>query len=301
MNVVGFLNIKSNILWKKSILGKVYNVNICDSEFQIHFPKMPIKFEIVNNRIPLQQPDIIDELRLKDNFVEFGSLDTPENESIIDYIVITGEVDNKKDIEKLYNNVDKWVFSFLNTIKLSNDIIVSKHKVEYISNKLELFVKENNYKSSSFLNTPTITISIREKSIGNTCVNKVIKLLNKGISIPEEYEYYIKAVEYYENKKYRNCVLECATAAEMVVTNRMIDNCEEKGIKGYMDTIKKYNGLKSKYNALVFFDDRIQVNITKISKPRDDAIHSGKKISRDDAKECLSTTKKLLDGYKKFY
>ena len=301
MYVVGYLNIESNILWKKSVLGKVYKVNICENEFQIHFPNMPKKFKIVDNRVPLGNPYIIDKLKLRENFVEFGTLDTPENDSIIDYVVITGEVESRKNIEKLYNNIDKWVYSFLNTTKLSKDIIVTKHRVEYKSEHLQLFVKEDNYTSPSFLNTPTITISLREKSIGNTCVNKVIKILNEGVFIPKEYEYYIKAVEYFESGEYRNCVLECATAAEMVVTNRMIDNCEEKGIKGYMDTIKKYNGLQSKYNALIFFDDRISVDITKISKPRNDAIHSGEKISREEAKECLSNTKRLLDRYKKFY
>lgn len=301
MHIVGYLNIKSNILWKKSVLGKVYKVNICENEFQIHFPNMPKKFKIVDNRVLLGQPDIIDELKLGKDFVEFGALDTSENDSIIDYVVITGEVNNRNDIKKLYNNIDKWVYSFLNTIKLSKNIIVDKHRVKYISNKLQLFVKEDNYSDSSFLNTSTITISIREQSVGNAYVNKVIKILNDGVSVPEEYEYYIKAVEYFESGKYRNCVLECATAAEMVVTNSMINNCEEKGIQGYMATIKKYNGLESKYDALIFFDDRIQIDVAKISTPRNKAIHSGKKINRDEAKECLSTTKRLLDGYKKFY
>lgn len=296
MNVGGYLKIKTNMVWGKSVLGKVYSVSINGIKFQIHFPKLSEK------RDSLVSPDIINELHLNDKSIEYGFvLSSPNNDSIIDYVVITGEVSNSQEIKELYEQIDNWVIDFLSIIKLKKDIIATKGCIKYKSDCLELFVINNNNAIRSNANSAIITFTQITQTISNGCVNSAIDIINKGISIPEEYKYYLRAVKYYENKQYRYCVLECATAAEKVITNRIIENCERNCIKGYKHTLRKYNGLESKYGVLIFFDDNPQLDIKKIAKPRNNAIHNGKDISVSDAKECLHITKKLLDKYKKFW
>ena len=35
MNAIGFLNIASNLLWKKAVLGKIYTININGIDYKI--------------------------------------------------------------------------------------------------------------------------------------------------------------------------------------------------------------------------------------------------------------------------
>ena len=87
----------------------------------------------------------------------------------------------------------------------------------------------------------------------------------------------------------------------MTVTYRLIENCKKNQITGYKSAIKNYKGLESSFDALVFFNDRPDIDISKITTPRNNAIHSGKKIEEAEAQECLKATKRLLDELKRFY
>ena len=302
MNVVGYLNIGSNLLWDKGVLGKTYNIKICDVELKMHFPQLSNEIDIDNYNKSLIAPKIINDLELREDYVDYGIvISSPKYDCHINYVVITGEISNYEKIKELFIEADNWVHSFINIIKLKQNIIVHESGIEYDSNLLELFIKEKNYASMSNVNMPTFTFYINEDTINNNCVKKTLEILNNNIIIPVEYEFLLKAIEYYEKKQYRNCVLECATASEIVVTNRIISNCEKNNIKGYMDTIKKYNGLESKYRILLFFNDKPQLDINKITTPRNKAIHNGKNITEDEARECLKITKKLIDTYIKFY
>lgn len=302
MNVIGFLNISSNLLWKKTVLGKIYTVNICGTNYKIYFPRLSDKITNDNYSMPLNAPEIIMEHNLREDFVEFGKvIDSPNYDCFINYVVISGEVSSDKDIEELYSKIDEWATSFLNIIKIIQNIIVHENEVNYVSNRLELFIKENDYRSPSNINMPMITFYMNREMVSNNTVNKAIRLLNENVPIPEEYGYYLNAIRNYEKRQYRNCILDCATAAEMVVTYRLEENCKKNKITGYKNTIKNYKGLESSFDALVFFNDRPDIDISKITTPRNNAIHSGKKIEEVEAQECLKTTKKLLDKLKKFY
>lgn len=302
MNAISFLNIASNLLWKKTVLGKIYTININGIDYKIHFPQLSEKTTKDNYNLSLIAPEIIKEHNLREDYVEYGSvIDSPKYDCFINYVVISGEVPSDKEIEELYSNIDKWVLSFLNIIKIIQNIIVHENKVDYVSERLELFIKENDYKSPSNANMPKLTFYMNHEMVSNNTVNKAIRLLNDNVSIPEEYGYYLNAISYYEKRQYRNCILECATTAEMSVTDRLVENCKKNQIIGYKSAIKNYKGLESSFAALVFFNDRPDIDISKITIPRNNAIHSGKKIEEAEAQECLKATKKLLDELKKFY
>lgn len=88
----------------------------------------------------------------------------------------------------------------------------------------------------------------------------------------------------------------------MAVSNRIIFNFEKNKIKNYCNIINNdHDGLESKYKKLIYFNDRQKLDITKISKPRNKAIHAGTEISKEEARESLNITKKLLDNFNKFY
>lgn len=302
MNAIGFLNIASNLLWKKTVLGKIYTININGIDYKIHFPRLSEKTTKDNYNLSLIAPKIVIEHNLNEDYVEFGNvIDSPNYDCFINYVVISGEVPSDKEIEELYSKIDEWVLSFLNIIKIIQNIIVHENKVDYVSDRLELVIKENDYKSPSNVNMPKITFYMNHQAVSNNTVNKAIRLLNNNVSIPEEYRYYLNAISNYEKRQYRNCILECATAAEMTVTDRLVENCKKNQITGYKSAIKNYKGLESSFDALVFFNDRPDIDISKITTPRNNAIHLGKKIEEAEAQECLKSTKRLLDKLKIFY
>lgn len=302
MNAIGFLNIASNLLWKKTVLGKIYTININGIDYKIHFPRLSEKTTKDNYNLSLIAPKIVIEHNLNEDYVEFGNvIDSPNYDCFINYVVISGEVPSDKEIEELYSKIDEWVLSFLNIIKIIQNIIIHENKVDYVSDRLELVIKENDYKSPSNVNMPKITFYMNHQAVSNNTVNKAIRLLNNNVSIPEEYRYYLNAISNYEKRQYRNCILECATAAEMTVTDRLVENCKKNQITGYKSAIKNYKGLESSFDALVFFNDRPDIDISKITTPRNNAIHLGKKIEEAEAQECLKATKRLLDKLKIFY
>lgn len=304
MRIIGYLNIGSNLIWKKSVLGKIYKAKIGNKMYQIHFLRPSSKITDYNCDISLVVPNIVCEMGLKDNYIEFGDIiEYGDFNSIINYVIITGEVSSDNEIEEIYSKIDKWVYSFLSILKLSGNIIRQENKVKYKSNYLELFIEKNNkYKRPVNMNMPILTINWNSQAISDSKVKQTIEILNKGTEIPKEYEYYLKALKYFEKGIYRNCVLECATEAEMAVSNRIIFNFEKNKIKNYCNIINNdHDGLESKYKKLIYFNDRQKLDITKISKPRNKAIHAGTEISKEEARESLNITKKLLDNFNKFY
>lgn len=304
MKVIGYLDVSLNLFWKKSVLGEIYNIKIGNKEYQLHFPKLSDKIMASNYNFSLVAPSIISELGISDNNKNYGDIiDSTDLDCIINYVVITGDVSNDNEIRDIYNIIDKWVHSFLSILKLSGDIIRQENKIRYRSNHLELFVeKRKKYGRPKIGNGATLTINTKVDAISKTQVKKAIELLNNGIEIPIEYEYYLKGVDFYEKNNYRSCVLECATAAEMAVTNRIEDNLEKIGVKDYKNFLNEdHSGLESKFKKLIYFNDKQNLDISRICTPRNRAIHAGVEVEKKEAKECLHITKLLLDNFYKFY
>ena len=78
MNAIGFLNIASNLLWKKAVLGKIYTININGIDYKIHFPRLSEKTTKDNYNLSLIAPKIVIEHNLNEDYVEFGNvIDSP--------------------------------------------------------------------------------------------------------------------------------------------------------------------------------------------------------------------------------
>lgn len=304
MKVVGYLDISSNLFWKKSVLGKIYNINIGNKEYQLHFPKLSEKITTSSHNYSLVSPSIISELGVSDNDKNYGDIiDSSDFDCTINYVVITGDVSNDNEIGDIYNIIDKWVHLFLSILKLSGDIIRQENMIRYKSNYLDLFVqKRKKYGRPKNGNEATLIINVKIDAISQPQLIKAIELLNKGIEIPIEYEYYLKGVDFFEKKNYRNCVLECATAAEMAVSNRIEYNLKKIGVKDYKSFLNEdQSGLESKFKKLIYFNDKQNLDISRICTPRNHAIHAGTEVEKNEAKECLHITKLLLDKFNKFY
>lgn len=304
MRAVGFLKIDSNLSWSKNVLNTVYTAKICDNEYKLHFPRLSSNINENNYNSNLLPPKIIEDLKFRSDYVKYGTpYFFPDLDSHIYNIVIEGNIPNDNDLElkKLFKNIDSWTNNFINLLKIITDNINLKDEVESESYLLNLFIEENNkFHNPSNMNIDTLIIhECDNKVVSKKMVEKVINLLNNNIDIPAEYEFYLKGVDYFENHNYRNCVLECATAVDLALTNRIKWNFDQKGISDYNSILESntYNGIDSKYKALIFFDDKQNFDITKITKPRR-AIHTGDKITYDNASECIKITKKVLD---KFY
>lgn len=312
MVVKGFVDFENNFLWNKDVLGKTYEILIKENKYNIHFPKIPNEWNNKNENLdhilhfPLEAPQITNEFRKGTDKIIYGyPVSYPSGVSSISLISVSFNTEKNIDLKSkiLYDNIEEWLNNFFKIIKIISNYTATKTKINDLGESLELYLDDD--KLIRIPNTNEIEFQIveteDEEAITDDIVKKAINLLNNKFIIPDAYVYYLTAMEAYEDNNYRNCILDCSTAAEISVTNRILNYCDKNEIVLSNNKLSYYKGLESKSKLLVFLKDNPKINFSLISKPRNKAIHSGDKISHDETKLCLNETKKLIDYFQKFY
>lgn len=305
MEYIGIINLSSNLCWDKSVLGKKYKIILNKKEYFLYFPEKPLNWEIDKEDVYLIPPSTIKNVNF-DKSINFGYIKKhlPGLYSTINYIVIECNNSKKKELYELLDIIDEWIKQFIKLLKIITDSILFSTEFNHLGNLIDLYKIDNNV-SSIISNTKNVNIIISipnyQKSVKNMHVETAINLLNSKFVLSESYEYYIDAVTEYENKNFRHAIIDCSTAAEICVTNRIIKDCEDKKIELPTKYLDKFNGLNKLKELLILLDDKVDINYSYITNPRNKVIHNGSIIDVADTYNCIKETKKLLDKYEKFY
>lgn len=304
---VGFLKLDTKLLWKTTVLGKIYKVKIGKYNYFLHFPLMPECLVEYDEKLEtivgcsLKAPKILNNVKNTYNLDSFGFIvEYDERLCKVNYLVLSSDGVDGLIQENLLQYTDNWLKNFLDILRLSTNNVTLKPKVDYLCDSMRIYnMSKNMLSPTSTQNSARIPMILyNDVPVDNKTTTNTISLLNHGISFLDSYKYYLSAKNYYYEWDFRTCVLNCATAAEIVIINRIMI---KRQTASHRKSFKQNQGLKYKFNWLRSCGENIPIDINLITNPRNKAIHSGNIISLNEAKACLNETKKLLDLFEKFY
>lgn len=309
IQIIGFIDLKCNKYWNKSVLGKKYKINICNTEVIIHFPALPSVWKEnseVENILdyPLLSPMISKKYKLGSEDIIYGfPISYPSGCSIVNKVIISFEITKEEldeDKEFIYKIIEDYMKKFYKLLYIVNQSIIPNTDSNKIANDIELI---NNCNGTRINNTHPICFNVymkkEEDAITKSQFEDILKILEKDLLIPFEYEFLINGIISYEKHNYRNCILDLATACEIAVTNKIDVILNKIGIE---KILQDYQGLEKRFKLLGKLNYDISfVDINKITNIRNKAIHSGIDVKVEEAFEAIKNTRIVLDNLSKFY
>jgi hypothetical protein len=153
---------------------------------------------------------------------------------------------------------------------------------------------------SKLENSVTIIFNARS-GISKEQLSLALKKSMLGYHPLPQFLFLISGLKYLNKKKYRECVLDAATAFEMVLTILLERRLASVSAAQKQLIEIKYKQIMNLYAALKSLGERLPVQNdvqTKVAEPRNRAIHEGQEILENEARDALNLVKRFT--YQKF-
>lgn len=156
--------------------------------------------------------------------------------------------------------------------------------------------QNKNYQRIDNTNTPIhIKLNIT-KSIHPSQLEKILALASKD-SPPLPHILLISALKHYNNREYRQCIIDATTAFEIVLSKMLDDQLANVQPKIKIFIKKQHRGGMGKYLSTLS-ELGVKIDMKKIekklSKPRNEVIHEGIDISEGKARKSLELAKAFI-------
>jgi len=218
-------------------------------------------------------------------------------------LVVSSQTIDEHDKKLYYESLFTWKEKFIKWIEALSyeDLTYNSFEVSKQRNfEVESYITDGKKKPLAlFAKNEAINVTLhREKPLGYKDIKKALSMCAN--EVPEYYNYLIYGLKYFNNKDYRHCVLNCATALEIAYAKVFDDHrCANTIPTTTIDYLyKKWedSGIGYKVGVLNALGENIsKKKINKVvSNLRNSAIHAGVVISEPDAKKCLEFVKKYL-------
>lgn len=293
----------------KSALGKIYPIKIGGIDGTIHTPYLPNWSE--EEKRPLQKPLIPPDVAVK--WRQGGDIfwgkpcGYPEGDSLLHKVLFVFEVENLEDDgKKIKKSFISWFHLLLDYIEiLSNQNARTDQSLNIYGDSFNVFYWQHNGKAKGISSTESVVISLDnwQKCIDSEIFLRACKLASSGLQPKLSYKLYLEANKAYLQKDYRKTVIECGTAIEYALTEKIISVFKTCG-KSSCEILRLLDqrGNKTLGGRFNLADERLNIDLLQneydyrkvLIGPRNDAIHDGQFISERDARRAIEYTQKLL-------
>lgn len=229
--------------------------------------------------------------------------DNPLEFSCFSVLVVSNQTINEHNKKLYYESLFSWKERFIKwtEVLLYEDLTYEPFEESKQRNfEIESYITDGKKRPIAlFDKDEAINITIgREKPLKYKDIEKTLSMCAN--EVPEYYNYLIYGLKSFNNKDYRHCVLNCATALEIAYAEVFNDHrCANTIPTTTVDYLyKKWedSGIGYKVGVLNALGENIsKKKVNKVvSNLRNSAIHAGVVISESDAKKCLDFVKKYL-------
>lgn len=306
--VIIFVDVHFNRYLSKSVLGKIFSINIAEIPMLLHFPGLPLEWEDLSKtdhlHYPLSAPEISKRYKYGDEDILYGFPHSyPTGSSIVEKVVLSFEI-TEEEIEEKNNIIRKEVEKVMNIF----------HKLFYIVNESvnpTAIVKQSDCRIDLYNDSTGNRIKNQDEieiigymhddmnSISKKQLEIMLGIINRKINIPIEYDFLISAIRAYEHHDYRKCILDLSTACEISITSKIEELQSNLDIKNILED---YKTLAAKYRLLGLLNyDTSFADISVITNVRNKAIHKGQQIDSKQAYEAIKVTRTILKRLSIFY
>lgn len=229
--------------------------------------------------------------------------ESPLEFSCCSILVVSNQMISEHDKKLYYESLFSWKERFIKWIEVLfyKNLTYSSLGVSKQRNfEVESYITDNTKKPVALVtNNENIKITLRKpKPLNDKSIKKALSMCVN--EVPEYYNYLIYGLKSFNNKDYRHCVLNCATALEIAYAKVFDDH---RGANTIPTTTIDYlykkwgdSGIGYKVGVLNALGENINKKKVKeaVSNLRNSAIHAGVGVSEYDAKECLEFVKKYI-------
>lgn len=309
--IIAFVDLKTNKLWSRSVLGKSFDVTISGISMKIHFPGLPSEWKNKreeNSRgyldYPLVSPIISKQYKYGDEKIFYGKpWNHPSGSSYVEKIVISFEIEESElnlKKESIRNEIQNAVIKFHKLLYIINESSILSGRVEQSPYRIDLY---NDTLKERIPNHECINIMgymhDDNDSITKRQLEKILNIISGKYEIPIEYEFFISGIRAYEYYDNRQCLFDLSTACEIAITTKIEELQSKLQVKNFLND---YEMLKRKYKLLGLLNfDTSFADITAITEARNKAIHKGDEIANKEALEAIKVTRTILNKLSKFY
>lgn len=308
MKIFGYFKFKEGLNLSSDCLNKDYNIQISKYKGKILTPYLIENFETTSDNIGINLLPPKSKLDCLNKRFDWGSPHSwPSGDSQVQTLRIELNINEQnfsiKSKEELRKEIESWINRFRLNLYAYNYNIDSPNLVEKRSTRdmFEFFLQtgKENIKDKFFEGTEhSVTIYV-SKSIKEVDFKNAIDVTSSNKKLILEYQLLRDANKELLLENYKKSILDSATALEVSLTNAIKRDLEINE-KLLFPILKKYNGLRQKRELMKLTKNTLPLNDKtyekRIEKLRNDAIHSGKKPTKEEAIKAFNIAKKTIDS-----
>lgn len=290
----GLLTLSEDILCKKDVLGKEFEIEIGGVKANLFFPQYPIvdasdpKIGINN---PLLPPEIGSSWKRGEEQLSWGyPLMWPSGESSVCLLALFVEctqeqVSNCADI--LYRSIVKWEHAFIDYLKLKTKQGVIRDK-SISRNTCTFELLEEKYIPRNQSICLYLTVPDSQSFATEDDIMSAIVFANSEKELFLEYQMLLSSYEARRNNQNRLAILDACSAMELSLVEQINNYCHSKGLPPEI-LQNKYRYLGEKIDLL----KKINIGLpnldykTMIIMPRNDVMHNKAVFPSDEVTDKL--------------
>ncbi len=307
--ILGLIDFPFSFRCSKEVLGKSVKISIGEITAKITFPSYPYleddKFDLLARS--LDSPILFKNLSKGGKPIQWGEIVTSQGSSIIESATLEFMVpsDQVEVISKeVYAEFENWLKLFEQYVRLLTSQITRLHINTFngYENALSLFSNSEstlNYISAHRTTCLRGSLADAKNDLTLKKLQECCRLASSGYEPKLEYKLLLEADNARNNNDYRKAIIEAATALEVSLTKKLLDEFLAKNISFGNELLKKFRMLGGKFTLCKIVGIQLPTNDYEkmIIEPRNNVIHKSVFPDRQDANKVISEVEKYLHAF----
>ena len=309
MDFCGLLTFSKELLFRKEVLGEIFETTISETNVKVCFPYYPKHItsanDYMNKDLSLEPPNCC-VLTRNGKPIYFGALmGYPACVSRIKSVMILIDCDEKyveKIAEKLYGSIKKWGRKFVEYCDLcTKDSSPIARCTDTDACDLSL-VYEKYIPSSEIIHIDVDFIK-DEDCLTKKQVISAFKFVSSNAELLFEYRMLLSAYKARTERQYRQAVVDACSAVEICLNKQIEKYCKSIGLNSDV-LFEKYKSLGDKFKLIKKIDKTFNVKdpFNRIVNPRNGVVHRNEFPDAKKTWELFIAVEECLKFYNKdFY
>jgi len=204
--------------------------------------------------------------------------------------------------QKIYDAFRSWFHLFEQYVKLFTPQRTSgAHVVSESPGPIRLFVEESNQLRPVSTNREmriNIYMSWKDESLHLDKLKEACRLSSLGLHPRLEHQLMLEAYSARNNADFRKAIIEAATALEVVLTNRALEEFRIRDISFGNALLKKFRALGGRLELVkvleIQFPDKDKKYVDLIVNPRNEVIHTGQSPAEPLVNQVITEVERLV-------
>lgn len=311
--IEAIIEFEHGIPCKKDVLGTEFPIVIGDNTGTIAFPNMPENFNRELTEIDLRPPKNSKLCETPYDYdKEWGNIVDSQGGSYVKKCIIwfPCSEENYKDVSLGINEkTNNYINQFTLFVEVLARIAIDENSckgLEIIVNNKYYYFDENQYVCSAENIAIDLVMTVNPDSdfVSKQIIKQAIEQTNSNHKISDDHLFLRDSIFHRNRHEFRRAILDAATAVEIVLTKRIIDefNTMDGLSSGFISSVlKKFHSLSGRVELMQSLNIELplkkSVYLNILSTIRNRAIHAGYQSNLNEVNKVIEIATKTIDKF----